>query len=185
MPFGICICIRLDKYSHIVHRYDHANYARWGATLYIAQMNRLPMEVLQQFQQGNWVGKGSDGIYVDPDQNQGWLTLMVRGIEEEELWGSQKHPGHSSMCHGQTFCIIYNAIFNYQFDLFYCARRAGATGRKCTMTINARHASGCGLVAIFGIIVWESAPVFVSRWSGGYFIPIPSMFGHVGCIALS
>ena len=83
------------------------------------------------------------------------------------------------------FFIIYNAIFNYQFDLFYCARRAGATGRKCTMTINARHASGCGLVAIFGIIVWESAPVFVSRWSGGYFIPIPSMFGHVGCIALS
>ena len=71
-------------------------------------------------------------------------------------------------CHGQTFCIVYNAIFNYQFDLFYCARRAGATGRKCTMTINARHASGCGLVAIFGIIVWESARVFVNRWSGGY-----------------
>ena len=88
-------------------------------------------------------------------------------------------------CHGQTFCIIYNAIFNYQFDLFYCARRAGATGRTCTMTINARHASGCGLVAIFGIIVWESARVFVNRWSGGYFISIPSMFGHVGCIALS
>ena len=83
------------------------------------------------------------------------------------------------------FFIIYNAIFNYQFDLFYCARRAGATGRKCTMTINARHASGCGLVAIFGIIVWESARVFVNRWSGGYFISIPSMFGHVGCIALS
>ena len=75
----------------------------------------------------------------------------------------------SCMCHGQTFCIVYNAIFNYQFDLFYCARRAGATGRKCTMTINARHASGCGLVAIFGIIVWESARVFVNRWSGGYF----------------
>ena len=89
------------------------------------------------------------------------------------------------LCHGQTFCIIYNAIFNYQFDLFYCARRAGATGRKCTMTINARHASGCGLVAIVGIIVWESARVFVNRWSGGYFISIPSMFGHVGCIALS
>ena len=88
-------------------------------------------------------------------------------------------------CHGQTFCIIYNAIFNYQFDLCYCARRAGATGRKCTMTINARHASGCGLVAIFGIIVWETARVFVNRWSGGYFISILSIFGHVACIALS
>ena len=83
------------------------------------------------------------------------------------------------------FVLFIMLFFNYQCDLFYCARRAGATGRKCTMMINARHASGCGLVAIFGIIVWESARVFVNRWSDGYFISIPSMFGHVGCIALS
>ena len=67
---------------------------------------------------------------------------------------------------------------------FYCAQGAGAARRKCTMKINARHASGFGLVAIFGIIVWTERTCFVSRWSGGYFIPIPSMFGPVpdqGC----
>ena len=53
-PFG-----RMHPYFH---RYDHANYGRWGVILYLAQMNYLPMEVLQQFQQGNWVVKGSDGI---------------------------------------------------------------------------------------------------------------------------
>ena len=52
-PFG-----RMLPYFH---RYDHTNYARWGV-IYIAHMNRLPVEVLQQFQLGNWVVKGSDGI---------------------------------------------------------------------------------------------------------------------------
>ena len=42
---------------------------------------------------------------------------------------------------------------------FYCAQGAGVAVRKCTTTINARHARGFGLVAIFGIIVWQSAPV--------------------------
>ena len=40
-PFG-----RILPYFH---RYDHANYARWGV-MYLAHMNRLPVEVLQQFQ---------------------------------------------------------------------------------------------------------------------------------------
>ena len=53
-PFG-----RMLPYFH---RYDHANYGRWGV-IYLAHMNRLPVEVLQQFQQGNWVViRGSDGI---------------------------------------------------------------------------------------------------------------------------
>ena len=79
---------------------------------------------------------------------------------------------------------IFVVLFLISYGLFfYCAQGAGAAGRKCTMTINARHASGFGLVAIFGIIVWTEHTCFACRWSGGYFIPIPSMFGRVGCIA--
>ena len=82
--------------------------------------------------------------------------------------------------------VLFIMLFLIINSTYFIVRGApGPRGRKCTMTINARHASGCGLVAIFGIIVWESARVFVNRWSGGYFISIPSMFGHVGCIALS
>ena len=83
----------------------------------------------------------------------------------------------------RDFVYICSYIFNYLWALFYCAQCTGAAGRKCTMTINARHASGFGVVAIFGIIVWTDRTCFASRWSGGYFIPIPSMFGRVGCIA--
>ena len=67
MAFDICICIRLDNYSHIFsHRYDHTNNARLGV-IYLAQINQLPMEVLQHFQQGNWVVKGSDGRFNQVD----------------------------------------------------------------------------------------------------------------------
>ena len=57
------------------HRYDHTNYARLGV-IYLAQMNQLPVEVLQQFQQGNLVVKGSDGRFnqVYPDHSQEWLN---------------------------------------------------------------------------------------------------------------
>ena len=37
-------------------RYDHINYARWGS-VYLAEMSILPPEVLQEFQQGNFVVK--------------------------------------------------------------------------------------------------------------------------------
>ena len=52
------------------HRYDHTNNPRLGV-IYLAQINQLPMEVLQQFQQGNWVLKGSDGRFnqVDTDDS--------------------------------------------------------------------------------------------------------------------
>ena len=82
-PFG-----RMLPYFH---RYDHANYARWGAILYLAQMNYLPVEVLRQFQLGNWVVKESDGIYVDPDQSQGWLN--GKGDRGGGIVGfTKKHP---------------------------------------------------------------------------------------------
>ena len=48
------ICIRLSKWSHIVHRYDRTNNTRWGV-IYLAQIYQLPVEVIQQFQRGNCV----------------------------------------------------------------------------------------------------------------------------------
>ena len=40
------------------HRYDHTNYARWGA-VFLAQIKQLPVEVQIEFDKGNWVVKGS------------------------------------------------------------------------------------------------------------------------------
>ena len=39
-------------------------------------MNQLPVEVLEQFREGNWVVKGSDHMFnqVDPDHSQEWLN---------------------------------------------------------------------------------------------------------------
>ena len=44
--------------------------------MYLAQINQLPVEVLQQFQQGNCVVMGSDGRFnqVDTDHSQEWLN---------------------------------------------------------------------------------------------------------------
>ncbi|CAH3018507.1 unnamed protein product [Porites evermanni] len=57
------------------HRYDHTNYARWGA-VYLAEMKQLPAEVQAEFDNGNWVVKGSPRRFnqVDPDQGQEWLN---------------------------------------------------------------------------------------------------------------
>ena len=57
------------------HRYDHTNYARWGA-VYLAEMKQLPAEVQAEFDNGNWVVKGSPRRFnqVDPDQGQEWIN---------------------------------------------------------------------------------------------------------------
>ena len=57
------------------HRYNHTNYARWGA-LYLSEMNQLPQAVKQEFQQGNFVVKGSDKLFnqVDADHSLEWLN---------------------------------------------------------------------------------------------------------------
>ena len=57
------------------HRYDHTNYARWGP-IYLAQMKQLPPEVQAEFENGNWVVKGSSRKFnqVDPDQALEWLN---------------------------------------------------------------------------------------------------------------
>ena len=51
---AFAICIRLSKWSHICHRYDHTNNTRWGV-IHLAQINQLPVEVTQLFQRGNCV----------------------------------------------------------------------------------------------------------------------------------
>ena len=38
------------------YRSDHTNYARWGS-IYLAQMNPLPHQVITEFQQGNFIVK--------------------------------------------------------------------------------------------------------------------------------
>ena len=64
-----------QKMLPFFHRYDHINYARWGA-VYLAQMKQLPVEVQTEFDKGNWVVKGSPRRFnqVDPDQGQEWLN---------------------------------------------------------------------------------------------------------------
>ena len=59
----------------LFHRYDHINNARCGV-IYPAQTNQHPVEIIQQFQQGNSVVMGSDGRFnqVDPDHSQDWLN---------------------------------------------------------------------------------------------------------------
>ena len=56
-------------------RYDHTNYARWGA-VYLADATQLPAEILQECRAGNFVVKQFNARYnqVDPDQSQEWLN---------------------------------------------------------------------------------------------------------------
>ena len=56
-------------------RYDHVNYARWG-TVYLAEMAKLPPDILLEFQQGNFVVKHANLRFnqVSPDQSTEWLN---------------------------------------------------------------------------------------------------------------
>jgi len=56
-------------------RYDHLNYARWGS-VYIAEMEQLPKEVLEEFKKGNFVVKWNESKFnqVSPDHSLEWLN---------------------------------------------------------------------------------------------------------------
>ena len=56
-------------------RYDHFNYAHWG-TIYLNDMNQLPVDVQIEFQDGNFVVKRAKLTFnqVSPDQSQEWLN---------------------------------------------------------------------------------------------------------------
>jgi hypothetical protein len=47
-------------------RYDHINYARWGA-VYFADGTQLPAEILQEFRAGNFVVKQSNSKLTHPE----------------------------------------------------------------------------------------------------------------------
>ena len=57
------------------HRYDHHNYTRCGAE-YFAQMKQPPVEVQSEFDETNWIVKGSSRKFnqIDLDQGQEWLN---------------------------------------------------------------------------------------------------------------
>ena len=56
-------------------RYDHTNYAKWG-TVYLAEINMLPQQVLSEFREGNVVVKVGHGKFnqVDGDHGQEWFN---------------------------------------------------------------------------------------------------------------
>ena len=56
-------------------QYDHLNYAKWGS-VYLAEMNMLPGEIIAEFKQGKFVVKATKAKFnqVDGDQAQEWLN---------------------------------------------------------------------------------------------------------------
>jgi len=58
-------------------RYDHLNYARWGS-VYIAEMEQLPKEVLEEIRKGNFVVKWNESKFnhVSPDHSLEWLNRL-------------------------------------------------------------------------------------------------------------
>jgi hypothetical protein len=71
-----------DLYMHSFHlmmpyffRYDHLNYARWGS-VFITEMDQLPTEVLDEFNNGNFVVKWNARKFnqVSPDHSLEWLN---------------------------------------------------------------------------------------------------------------
>lgn len=57
------------------HQYAHLNYMKWGS-IYYAEMQMLPPEILSEFQAGNFVVKIGSSVFnqVDADQSQEWLN---------------------------------------------------------------------------------------------------------------
>ena len=56
-------------------RYNHTNYARLGS-VYRAETQQLPVEILNEFRNGNFVVKRTESkaIQADIDQSQEWLN---------------------------------------------------------------------------------------------------------------
>ena len=78
--------------------------------------------------------------------------------------------------------VLDSAIFNYIWNLFYCAQDIGAV--VCPLidhyaTRTARQVSG---VSPFWNHCMDGAHLFCWPWVGWILPSIPSMFGRVGCI---
>ena len=81
------------------------------------------------------------------------FVYFITGTADKESWEG---------CHGHICCIyICSSSFNYIWGLFYYAQGTGAAGRKCTIDINERHASGFEQLAILESVYGRSAPVLL------------------------
>jgi hypothetical protein len=90
-------------------RYDHTNYARWGA-VYLADATQLPAEILQEFRAGNFVVKQSNAKYnqVDPDQSQEWLNAT-----------GKKGGGIVGITRTPTALSRWSLSYNLRFHISY------------------------------------------------------------------
>ncbi|KAL9951254.1 hypothetical protein ACROYT_G043888 [Oculina patagonica] len=76
--FGTYICMPFTRCCHfsiaMIIQIKH------DGAVYLAQMKQLPEEVQTEFDEGNWVVKGSSRRFnqVDPDQSQEWLNGTER-----------------------------------------------------------------------------------------------------------
>ena len=70
-------------------RYDHVNCARWG-TVYLAEMAKLPPDILREFQQGHVVIKHANRQFnqVSPDHSTEWLNATGKKCHWKEEWGA-------------------------------------------------------------------------------------------------
>jgi len=67
------VLVQFPPHVAIFFRYDHLNYARWGA-VYTLEMNQLPKEILEEFKKENFVVKWNENKFkqVSPDQEESW-----------------------------------------------------------------------------------------------------------------
>ena len=89
-------------------RYDHLNYAKWGS-VFIAEMEQLPYEVLQEFKKGNFVVKWKEGAFneVSADHSLEWLNGI--GKRGGGIVGITKTSSALSRCvNGFNKYILYS-----------------------------------------------------------------------------
>ena len=73
----------LHSFRHMLpyfFRYDHLNYVRWGS-VYIAEMERLPKEVLEEFKKGNVVVKWNESKF---NQVKGCQVSLSSKIDHQK-----------------------------------------------------------------------------------------------------
>ena len=92
-------------------RYDHLNYAKWGS-VFIAEMEQLPYEVLQEFKKGKFVVKWKEGAFneVSADHSLEWLNgIGKRGCG---IVGITKTSSALSRCvNGFNKYILYSVPY--------------------------------------------------------------------------
>jgi hypothetical protein len=99
-------------------RYEHLNYAKWGS-VFIAEMEQLPYEVLQEFKKGNFVVKWKEGAFneVSADHSLEWLNGI--GKRGGGIVGITKTSSALSRCVNG-----FNKYILYSVPYFKCPKNA-------------------------------------------------------------